>query len=78
MHLVRVWEGDRNFERRLKNRHNGPHLCPLCNETAHNRAPEAGVPLEEALACHCEARAPAPPAPAGAIPNAVKRTEALQ
>ena len=49
MHLVRVWEGDRTFERRLKNRHNGPLLCPLCNETAHNRAPQGGVPIEQAL-----------------------------
>ena len=30
--LVRTWEGDRNLERRLKNRHNGPKLCPVCQE----------------------------------------------
>ena len=29
--VVRVWDdGDRNEERRLKNRHNGPRLCPHC------------------------------------------------
>lgn len=33
--VVRVWEdGDRSFERRLKNRHNSPQLCPLC-QTSH-------------------------------------------
>lgn len=30
--LARVWEGgDRTLERKLKNRHNGPVLCPICN-----------------------------------------------
>lgn len=30
--LARVWyEADRKFERQLKNRHNAPRLCPLCN-----------------------------------------------
>lgn len=30
--VVRVWEeGDRNFERKLKNRKNTPRLCPICN-----------------------------------------------
>jgi predicted GIY-YIG superfamily endonuclease len=28
--LVRVWAGDRHLERRLKNRKEGPRLCPLC------------------------------------------------
>jgi len=28
--LARTWAGDRNLERRLKNQHNGPRLCPLC------------------------------------------------
>ena len=29
--VVRTWDdGDRNEERRLKNRHNGPKLCPHC------------------------------------------------
>lgn len=28
---VRVWVGeDRHFERRLKNRHESPRLCPVC------------------------------------------------
>jgi len=30
--LARTWAGDRNLERRLKNQHNGPRLCPLCQE----------------------------------------------
>jgi predicted GIY-YIG superfamily endonuclease len=30
--VVRTWSGDRNFERRLKNRKNHPRLCPVCRE----------------------------------------------
>ena len=31
LHLARVWaDGDRTLERKLKNRHEGPALCPLC------------------------------------------------
>ncbi len=31
LQLARVWEdGDRNFERKLKNQKQGPKLCPLC------------------------------------------------
>lgn len=30
--VVKVWkDGDRNFERKLKNRKNSPALCPICN-----------------------------------------------
>jgi predicted GIY-YIG superfamily endonuclease len=30
--LVRTWSnGTRTLERKLKNRHNGPRLCPVCN-----------------------------------------------
>lgn len=28
--LARLWKGDRNAERRLKNRKEGPRLCPVC------------------------------------------------
>jgi hypothetical protein len=28
--LVRVWPGDRELERRLKRRKDGPSLCPIC------------------------------------------------
>lgn len=28
--LARTWEGDRHFERKLKNRKNAPQLCPIC------------------------------------------------
>lgn len=28
--LARVWAGTRRLERRLKNRKNGPKLCPIC------------------------------------------------
>lgn len=30
--LVMTWEGTRQRERELKNRHNGPKLCPICKE----------------------------------------------
>lgn len=30
--VVRIWpDGDRTFERKLKNRKNAPKLCPCCN-----------------------------------------------
>lgn len=28
--LARTWAGDRKMERKLKNRHGGPRLCPIC------------------------------------------------
>ncbi len=28
--VVRTWEGDKQFERKLKNRHNAKKLCPIC------------------------------------------------
>ena len=30
--VVRTWPGDRRLERRLKNWHSGPRLCPVCQE----------------------------------------------
>lgn len=30
--LARTWEGDRSDERRLKDRHDNPRLCPICRE----------------------------------------------
>ena len=30
--IVRMWNGSRKEERKLKNRHNGPKLCPVCNQ----------------------------------------------
>lgn len=31
--VVRVWEkGDKKFERKLKNRHDAPRLCPICKK----------------------------------------------
>lgn len=29
--VARVWPGGRKAERRLKDRHAGPRLCPICN-----------------------------------------------
>lgn len=31
MSIVRTWDGDRTFERQLKNQKQGPRLCPICN-----------------------------------------------
>ena len=28
--VVRTWAGDRGLERKLKDRHNAPRLCPVC------------------------------------------------
>ena len=30
--LVRTWEGGRDLERKLKNQHNSPRFCPICQE----------------------------------------------
>jgi hypothetical protein len=36
--VVRIWEdGDKNFERKLKNRKNSPKLCPICNPKREKR-----------------------------------------
>lgn len=29
--IARTWSGDRHFERKLKNRKEGPTLCPICS-----------------------------------------------
>jgi len=29
-HVSRIWDGDRTFERILKDQHNASHLCPTC------------------------------------------------
>src|SRR6266446_2791764 len=29
-HVSRIWDGDRDLERILKNQHNASHLCPTC------------------------------------------------
>jgi hypothetical protein len=29
-HVSRIWDGDRTFERMLKDKHNASHLCPTC------------------------------------------------
>jgi predicted GIY-YIG superfamily endonuclease len=35
--VARTWQGDRNFERYLKNRKDAPKLCPICNKGAMTR-----------------------------------------
>lgn len=29
--VARTWDGNRQLERQLKRRHDGPALCPICN-----------------------------------------------
>lgn len=29
--VARTWAGGRDLERKLKNHHHGPRLCPICN-----------------------------------------------
>lgn len=37
--IARLWpDGDRNFERHLKNRKDGPRICPICNPRAMHKA----------------------------------------
>lgn len=36
--VVRIWPGDRSIERKLKDLHNTPRLCPICNPSAFNHA----------------------------------------
>jgi len=36
--IARTWPGDRELERKLKNRKDAPRLCPICNPGAMNRA----------------------------------------
>jgi hypothetical protein len=31
-HVSRIWDGDRTFERVLKDQHNASHLCPTCRQ----------------------------------------------
>ena len=31
-HVSRIWDGDRTFERMLKDQHNASHLCPMCRQ----------------------------------------------
>src|SRR5262245_39293911 len=39
--VARTWTGDRKFERKLKNRKDAPHICPICaGPQALNRAKE--------------------------------------
>jgi hypothetical protein len=33
--LVRVWRGDRTFERKLKNQKAANRMCPICSPGAH-------------------------------------------
>lgn len=37
VHLAAMWEGGRDMERRLKNRHNSPRFCPICQAETHVR-----------------------------------------
>jgi hypothetical protein len=40
--VARTWQGDRKFERQLKNRKHTPRLCPVCaGDAAYRRARKA-------------------------------------
>jgi hypothetical protein len=45
--IARTWSGDRNYERTLKNRKEGPRLCPICRK-AHD-ARQLVMELQEDL-----------------------------
>jgi len=34
--LAATWEGDRNLERKLKNRHGASRFCPICQKEKHH------------------------------------------
>lgn len=36
--VVRTWSGNKALERKLKNYHNAPKLCPVCKEIKHAKA----------------------------------------
>ena len=49
---ARTWEGTRALERQLKNRHEAPRLCPLCQaQTLRMPAGEEQVPHRKELIC---------------------------
>ena len=35
--IARIWQGDRLFERQLKNRKEAPRLCPICRRNPPNQ-----------------------------------------
>jgi len=39
--LVATWKGDRNFERKLKNRKNSKGFCPICKPELNERSRKA-------------------------------------
>lgn len=41
--VVRTWVGSRDFERHLKNRKQGPRLCPMCSPTRRPCQPQSDV-----------------------------------
>jgi len=46
--LVRTWPGTRTLERRLKGRHSGVRVCPLCRSVA-RQATAPGAALQEEM-----------------------------
>lgn len=47
--VVRVWQGERGDEKRLKAWAKGPKLCPICSENPLNPRFIEEIPLEEIL-----------------------------
>jgi hypothetical protein len=47
---VRVWVGDRELERKIKTRKEGPALCPVCNPEGWARLANYGTNYQPGLA----------------------------
>jgi predicted GIY-YIG superfamily endonuclease len=41
--VVRTWEGDRKFERKIKRRKDSPKMCPVCRVTQGKQTAELPV-----------------------------------
>jgi predicted GIY-YIG superfamily endonuclease len=47
--IARTWQGDRSFERKIKDRHDGPRLCPICRHAPPTGQLALDLPDEDLL-----------------------------
>lgn len=47
--IAATWPGDRRFERKLKNRKEGPKLCPICRAARRQVAGQLALCLDDDL-----------------------------